>query len=208
MIIDGNGHVRWIATRYYGSPTALADEISIIIEEIKKEVPPKFREENIVFHGKDTLRYGATLTVPDTPGKHPAIVIASGTYPQDRDGSMAGHKIYKQIAEYLSSKGIAVLRVDDRGVGESNGVYADATTADFAEDVIAGVEYLKSRHDIDRRKIGVFGHSEGGASCSIAASRCKDIKFLISAAGLMTDGLNSVIRQNRDIVASRQYDPF
>ena len=163
MIIDGNGHVRWIATGYYGSPTALADEISIIIEEIKKEVPPKFREENIVFHGKDTLRYGATLTVPDTPGKHPAIVIASGTYPQDRDGSMAGHKIYKQIAEYLSSKGIAVLRVDDRGVGESNGVYADATTADFAGDVIAGVEYLKSRHDIDRRKIGVLGHSEGGA---------------------------------------------
>ena len=101
-----------------------------------------------------------------------------------------------------------MLRVDDRGVGESNGVYADATTADFAEDVIAGVEYLKSRHDIDRRKIGVLGHSEGGASCSIAASRCKDIKFLISATGLMTDGLNSVIRQNRDIVASRQYDPF
>lgn len=202
MIIDGNGHVRWIATGYYGSPTALADEISIIIEEIKKEVPPKFREENIIFYGKDTLRYGATLTVPDTPGKHPAIVIASGTYPQDRDGTMAGHKIFKQMAEYLSERGIAVLRVDDRGVGESNGVYSEATTEDFADDVIAGVEYLKSRHDVDRKRLGVLGHSEGGASCSIAASKCRDIKFLISVAGLMTDGLSSVIQQNQDIVAS------
>lgn len=209
MIIDGKGNVRWIATGYYGSPSALADEISTIIEEIRKEEAGStgFKEEEVVFNGKDTLHYAGTLTLPEGQGKHTAVVIASGTYPQDRDGSMAGHKVFKEIAEYLSSRGIAVLRVDDRGVGGSNGVYEDATTADFAEDVIAAVRYLKSRKDIDRRRIGVLGHSEGGASCSIAAAGCKDISFLISAAGLMTDGLSSVIRQNKDIVASTEGIP-
>ena len=161
-----------------------------------------FHEERLVFHGKDSLRYGATLTLPDAPGRHTAVVIASGSYPQDRDGTMAGHKIYKEFADCLGKHGIAVLRVDDRGVGESDGIYEEATTADFARDVMEAVEYLKSRKDIRKNRIGVLGHSEGGASCSIAASECRDIKFLISVAGLMTDGLSSVIRQNQDIVAS------
>ena len=161
-----------------------------------------FRSENVLFYGQDSLHYAGTLTLPDNPGRHTAVVIASGTYPQDRDGTMAGHKIFKETAEYLSRRGIAVLRVDDRGVGGSDGIYEDATTADFAGDVIAAVEYLRTRKEIDRRRIGVLGHSEGGATCSIAASECKDIRFLISVAGLMTDGLSSVIQQNKDIVAS------
>lgn len=162
----------------------------------------KFKSEDVVSFGNDSLHYAGTITVPETKGKHTAIVIVSGSYPQDRDGTMAGHKVYKEIAEYLSDRGIAVLRVDDRGVGGSNGDYSTSTTYDFSDDVIAAVEYLRSRKDIDRRKIGVLGHSEGGASCSIAASRCRDIKFMISAAGLMTDGLTSVIQQNKDIVAN------
>ena len=127
-------------------------------------------------------------------------MIASGSYPQDRDGMMAGHDVYKQVAEYLSSRGIAVLRVDDRGVGGSNGVYEKATTADFADDVIAAIKYLRTRPEIDTARIGAIGHSEGGASVSIAAAKCKDIKFIITMAGLMTDGLSSVIQQNKDIV--------
>lgn len=158
------------------------------------------KEENVVFQGPDTLRFGATLTLPQGVKKAPAVVIMSGTNPQDRDGTMVGHKVFKEIADCLTANGMAVLRIDDRGVGQSNGDYSKATTADFAEDCIAAVNYLKSRKDINKKKIGALGHSEGGASISIAASRCKDIRFLISLAGLMTDGLSSVIQQNHDIV--------
>lgn len=158
------------------------------------------KEEKVVFNGPDTLHYGATLTLPAGIKKAPAVVIMSGTNPQDRDGTMAGHKVFKEIADYLTANGMAVLRMDDRGVGETNGNYAEATTADFADDCLAAVDYLKSRKDINKKKIGAIGHSEGGAVISIAASMCKDIHYLISLAGLMTDGLSSLIKQNYDIV--------
>lgn len=166
----------------------------------KAQEPGAFRAESVSFSGPDTLHYGGTLTLPKGEKQAVAVIILSGTNPQNRDGEMAGHKVFKEIAEYLSSHGIAVLRTDDRGVGETNGDYSQATTFDFATDAIAAVEYLKTRKEIRSDKIGLLGHSEGGAVATIAASRCKDVAFLISAAGLMTDGLSSVIQQNRDIV--------
>lgn len=164
------------------------------------QVSAPFISENVSFAGEDTLHYGGTLTLPIGQEKPAAVIILSGTNPQNRDGEMAGHKVFKEIAEYLSTRGIAVLRTDDRGVGDTNGDYDKATTFDFATDAVAAVEYLKTRKDIRHDKIGLLGHSEGGAVACIAASRCKDVAFLISAAGLMTDGLSSVIRQNIDIV--------
>lgn len=158
------------------------------------------KEEKVVFNGADTLHYGATISLPAGIKKAPAVVIMSGTNPQDRDGTMAGHKVFKEIADYLTANGMAVLRMDDRGVGETNGNYATCTTADFADDCLAAVDYLKSRKDINKKKIGAIGHSEGGAVISIAASMSKDIHYLISLAGLMTDGLSSLIKQNYDIV--------
>ena len=159
-----------------------------------------FVSENVSFTGTDTLHYGGTLTLPKGQKRSAAVIILSGTNPQNRDGEMAGHKVFKEIAEYLSSRGIAVLRTDDRGVGETNGDYSQATTYDFATDAIAAVKYLKTRKDIKHNRIGLLGHSEGGAVASIATARCKDVAFMISAAGLMTDGLSSVIQQNIDIV--------
>ncbi len=166
----------------------------------KAQESDAFRAENVSFSGPDTLRYGGTLTLPKGEKQSVAIIILSGTNPQNRDGEMAGHKVFKEIAEFLSNHGIAVLRTDDRGVGETNGDYSKATTFDFATDAIAAVNYLKTRKEIKPDKIGLLGHSEGGAVASIAAARCKDVAFLISAAGLMTDGLSSVIQQNIDIV--------
>ncbi len=166
----------------------------------RAQVAASFISENVSFAGADTLHYGGTLTLPKGQKKSVAVIILSGTNPQNRDGEMAGHKVFKEIAEYLSARGIAVLRTDDRGIGDTNGDYSKATTFDFATDAMAAVEYLKTRKDIKHDKIGLLGHSEGGAAACIAASRCKDIAFLISAAGLMTDGLSSVIKQNIDIV--------
>lgn len=166
----------------------------------RAQEPAAFVSEEVSFAGTDTLRYGGTLTLPEGQEESVAVVILSGTNPQNRDGDMAGHKVFREIAEYLSAHGIAVLRVDDRGVGGTNGDYSKATTFDFATDAMAAVEYLKTRKEIKRDGIGLLGHSEGGAAACIAASRCKDVSFIISAAGLMSDGLSAVIRQNYDIV--------
>lgn len=163
----------------------------------------KYKEENIIYYNSDsTLHFGGTLTLPVNETKFPVVILVSGTGKQDRDGTMTGHKMFATIADYLSNRGIAVLRSDDREVGESNGVYATSTTADFADDVCTAIDYLKGRGDIDINKIGLLGHSEGGAVISIVASKSKDVAFMISMAGLATEGLSSLIRQNEDIVAA------
>ena len=149
----------------------------------------------------DTVTFSATLTVPRDVKRAPVAIILSGTGKQDRDGTMAGHKMFADIADYLSNRGIAVLRFDDRGTGKSTGVYETATTEDFAKDGLAALNALKKRKDIDPNRIGFIGHSEGGAAMSIAASRSKDVKFLVSLAGLCTDGLHALIEQNESQVA-------
>lgn len=178
--------------------------IAVSLAVVTAKAQPSFTSDStITYVSQDSITLAATLTMPSNMKKDlPAVVIMSGTGKQDRDGTMAGHKLFRDIAFYLSSHGIAVLRTDDRGVGGSTGDYNYATTADFADDAIAAVQYLKTVKGINRKKIGLIGHSEGGASISIAASKCKDVSFLISLAGLMTDGLSSVIQQNKDIVAS------
>ena len=171
-------------------------------------VKPAYKADSVTFTNADhSIRFSGTLTEPSTPKDFPTVVILSGTGKQDQDGNMAGHKEFKEIAEYLASKGIAVLRMDDRGTGNTTGVYETSTTGDFAEDALTAINYLKTRKEIDKAKIGLIGHSEGGAAMSIAASKSDDIKFLVSIAGLAMSGYNSLIKQNEDIVnASTLHD--
>lgn len=179
--------------------------IAVLLMPLCMEAQPSYSvDSTVVYTSCDSIRLAATLTMPAEAGKGgvPAVILMSGTYPQDRDCTMAGHKLFLEIADYLSSRGIAVLRTDDRGVGGSTGNYDYATTADFAADALAAVEYVKTVKGIDPRKIILCGHSEGGASVSIAAAQSEDVAGVISLAGLMTDGLTSVIQQNRDIVAA------
>jgi pimeloyl-ACP methyl ester carboxylesterase len=172
-------------------------------QPVPQQVSNAYRADSIIFKGRQTgLTYGATITIPKNDGKkYPAVILVSGTGAQDRDGTMAGHKIFAQIADYLSGRGMVVLRVDDRGVGKSTGDYAKSTTADFSSDVLEAFNYLRSRPEVEGNKIGIMGHSEGGASCAIAVSREPKIAFLISLAGLCTSGYESLITQNRDLVA-------
>ena len=158
-------------------------------------------DSTIVYVSCDTIRLSATLAIPvNGQEKHPAVVLVSGTGKQNRDCDMAGHSLFKVISDCLASNGIAALRSDDRGVGGSTGCYEDATTYDFALDALAAVEYLKSRADIDSQKIGLIGHSEGGATISIATSQSPDVAFMVSLSGLMLDGLSAVTCQNRDLI--------
>lgn len=154
-------------------------------------------------NAKGDLSFGATISSPKAGNNSGnAVILISGTGKQDRDGNMAGHAWFKVLATYLNEKGLTVLRMDDRGVGKTTGSYEDATTEDFAADALSAVSYLKSRKDLKIKKIGLLGHSEGGIAIAIAASKSKDIAFLISLSGLATSGLNAQLDQNKDIVAA------
>ncbi|BAV05390.1 hypothetical protein SAMN05421788_105156 [Filimonas lacunae] len=161
----------------------------------------KYKEDSVRFaNGDKSVSFGGTLSLPVTGKPCAAVVILSGTGPQNQDGDMGGHKMFSTIAHYLGERGIAVLRVDDRGVGSTTGEYATATTGDFAADALAAVAYLKTRKEIDAVKIGLMGHSEGGAAMCIAAAQSSDVHFLVGLAGLAMGGYDSQIKQNEDIV--------
>ena len=129
------------------------------------------------------VRIAGTLTVPEGDGPFPAALLITGSGPQDRDETLLGHKPFLVLADDLTRRGIAVLRVDDRGVGGSTGDHAKATTADFAEDVLGGVDFLKARRRIDPKRIGLIGHSEGGLIAPMVAARSADVAFIVLMAG-------------------------
>ncbi|MGA3044227.1 MAG: alpha/beta hydrolase, partial [Bryobacteraceae bacterium] len=111
------------------------------------------------------------------------VLLITGSGPQDRDEAIMGHRPFLVIADYLTRRGIAVLRVDDRGTGKSTGKFQEATTVDFAGDGRASVEFLKTRKDIDPKQIGLIGHSEGGIIAPMLASQSSDIAFIVMLAG-------------------------
>lgn len=155
-------------------------------QEPRKPYP--YNEAEVVFENAG-VRLAATLTLPRTPGPHPAVLLLSGSGAQDRDESIMGHRPFLVLADYLTRRGIAVLRADDRGVGGSTGNSATATLYDLAGDALAGLAYLKSREEIDPARIGIIGHSAGGVVGAIAAANSRDIAFLVlmAATGLPGD---------------------
>ena len=140
-----------------------------------------------------------TLTLPDGKGPFTAAVLITGSGPQNRDESIAGHKPFLVLADWLTRNGIAVLRYDDRGVGRSKGNYATSTTADFASDAQAAVLFLKSDPQINSKAIGLIGHSEGGLIAPIVASAGTDVAFVVSLAGPGVSGEEIILRQAADI---------
>lgn len=165
--------------------------------------PYNYKVEDVSFGNADSsITFGATLTIPPEAKRHPVILIVPGTGKHDRDGTMAGHKMFLVLADYLTRNGIAVLRVDKRGVGKTTGSYEDATTGDFADDAMAGIQYLKTRKEIDPRRIGLLGHSEGGLIISKVVARSKDVAFIVSVAGLAMNGLDALKMQNEELVAN------
>lgn len=122
-----------------------------------------YKVEDVIFNSRETgLTYGGTLTIPRHVKPFKTVILLSGTGAQDRDYTAYSHKFYWILANYLSEHGIATLRLDDRGKGLTTGNFDSATTHDLALDVKAAVEYLHTRADIDRKRIGLLGHSEGG----------------------------------------------
>ena len=161
--------------------------------------PYPYREVDAQYD--NTARAGVhlagTLTLPNGPGPFPAVLLITGSGAQDRDETIFEHKPFLVLADALTRRGIAVLRVDDRGTGGSTGASPNDTTFDFATDAEAGVGWLKRRPDIDPRRIGLIGHSEGGVIAPMVAGKDRSVAFLVLWAGPGVRGAEVIAEQVR-----------
>ena len=157
--------------------------------------------EELVYSNIDkTINYGATITIPNGRGPFPAVLLLTGSGQQNRDEEVMGHKPFAVIADRLTRHGFIVLRVDDRGMGKTTGDVFSATTRDFADDAIVSLNYLRNRNEVDKNKIGLIGHSEGGMIAQIIAAERKDIYFVIMLAAPGENNMKLMSDQNEAIL--------
>jgi len=165
--------------------------------------PYPYNEEEVTYESKPAgVTLAGTLTLPRSNGPFPVVLLITGSGPQDRDETALSHKPFLVLSDYLTRQGIAVLRVDDRGVGKSTGDFSQANTEDFAGDVLAGVEYLKSRKEIDPKNIGLIGHSQGAEIASMVAAQSQDVAFIVLMAGLGISSYDNLVLQ--DFLSAKQ----
>jgi pimeloyl-ACP methyl ester carboxylesterase len=147
--------------------------------------PFSYTAEDVTYENPQApgVRLAGTFTRPKEGGPFRAVLLITGSGAQNRDEEIMGHKPFLVLSDYLTRHGIAVLRVDDRGVGESTGKFQGATTQDFATDAMAGVRYLESRSDVDKKHIGMIGHSEGGSIAPMVAVKLPEVAFIVLLAG-------------------------
>ncbi len=160
--------------------------------------PYAYYNEDVKFENqKEKITLAGTLSLPSKTGNFPVVILISGSGPQNRDEEIAGHKPFLVIADHLTKNGIAVLRYDDRGAGQSTGDFNAATSENFATDVKSAIAYLKTRKEINLKKIGLIGHSEGGLIAPMVAADSKDVAFIVLLAGPGIPGDQIMTKQNR-----------
>lgn len=171
--------------------------------------PYPYASAEVVFeNSKAGIKLAGTLTMPKEGGPFPAVVLVTGSGPQDRDETLLGHKPFLVLADHLTRKGIAVLRFDDRGVGKSKGDFSKANSADFATDAFAAMEFLASRKEIDSKRIGLAGHSEGGLIAPmVAAEHPEKTAFIVMLAGTGAKGDAIIERQTQAIAKAAGATP-
>ena len=176
------------------------------VEPIKRPQNPvkpyPYKVEEVVFKNKsaDSVFLAGTLTIPEGAGPFKAVILVSGSGPQNRDEFLLGHSPFLVLSDRLTRKGIIVLRYDDRGVANSTGDFSKATTQDFASDADAAVKYLMSRKDLNISEIGIAGHSEGGLIAPITATENKNVDFIVMLVGPGISGDSILILQG-DLIA-------
>lgn len=212
-----------VGAKFAGDLNAAGDEINGIFEQGGMKLPlvlkpqegdlkpvrrpqdplepfPYTSEEVRFVNSKGGHRLAGTLTLPEGEGPHPAVVLITGSGPQDRNEEIMNHRPFWVIADYLSRRGFAVLRYDDRGFAESEGDFASATTLDLATDVEAAYQFLRSRSDIRHKEIGLIGHSEGGIIAPIVAASNPDLAFIVLLAAPGLPGEVIVLAQQQLIL--------
>jgi uncharacterized protein len=178
-----------------------SDQLLALVRPQNPVKPYPYREEELAFPNTQAkISLDGTLTLPSGQGPFPAAILIGGSGPHDRDETIAGHRPFLVIADHLTRKGIAVLRFDKRGIGKSTGAYAQATSEDFAGDVQAALSYLKSRKEIDPKRIGLIGHSEGGLIAPMVAARSKEVAWIILLAAPGLKGEDTLLLQSELIL--------
>ncbi|MEM1036726.1 MAG: alpha/beta hydrolase [Pseudomonadota bacterium] len=146
--------------------------------------PFPYHVEDVTFESRtEPFKLSGTLTYQLSSDTVPYVILLSGSGPQDRDERIFEHKPFAVLADQLTRRGIGVLRYDDRGVGQSEGTFSEASVFDFAEDAAGAVSYLRSREDLNVESIGLIGHSEGGLVAPVAAASSAEIDHIILLAG-------------------------
>lgn len=160
-----------------------------------------YREEEVVIPNKVAkLRLTGTLTMPQGKGPFPAVVLVSDSGPQDRNVVVDNYRMFNIMADYLTRRGVAVLRYDDRGVGKSTGNYQQATTADLVSDAQAAMGFLRAHYKVNKTQVGMVGHGEGANVALLAAADKNAPNFLVSLAGYGLSGPEVLKRQQVEIM--------
>ncbi len=155
--------------------------------------------EDVTFKNEpDNITLTGTLTIPKNKTGFPTVILISGSGPQDRNSELLGHKPFLVLADDLTKKGIAVLRVDDRGTGGTEGIYNDTGLDGFNRDTKAAIRYLKSRAEITSSKIGLLGHSLGGITAPMIAAETDDVAFVVMLAGPGISGEELMLLQKEN----------
>ena len=181
------------------------------VTEVRRPQTPKapfpYKVVEVSYQNKTGgVTLAGTLTEPEGQGPFPALILISGSGAQDRDETLFEHKPFLVLADTLTRRGIAVLRVDDRGVGGSSGSTSSSTSDDFAGDVLAGMAFLRTRSEIDPRRIGLMGHSEGGIIAPMVAARSSDVAFIVLMAGTGLPGEEILYLQGQAILKAMGAD--
>ncbi len=163
---------------------AEATALSYNVEEVSYENPAAAGVE-----------LAGTFTVPRKNAAVPAVLLISGAGPQDRDETIGSHKPFRLLADYLTRHDIAVLRVDDRGVGQSTGDFKGATTKDFASDAQAGVRFLMARPEVDHKRVGLIGHGEGAIVAAMLAAEVPQLAYVVLLSGTAVPGEKVLLAQ-------------
>lgn len=185
---------------YSAPPTAATGQ--------KVRLTPPYREEEVAFSNIPVnLRMAGMLTVPPGKGPFPAVVLVSDAGAQDRDATVGDYRPMGALADFLTRRGIAVLRVDDRGVGQSGGTPATATTAELVTDVQAALNFLRTRPEVDLARLGVIGHGEGGNVALLAAGQPLPPAFVVTLAAHGLPGRDIVVQQQTNTLRSLGTEP-
>jgi len=201
--------------KYHGTFEQAGMKMTLVLERIKerptppsREQDPKkpypYREEEVKVvneHANRPITLAGTLTLPTGEGPHPAVVLITGSGAQNRNEEIMNHRPFLVLADHLTRKGIAVLRMDDRGVGGSSKGSRDDTSEDFAGDIRAAVEFLGKDKRIDAKRIGLIGHSEGGIIAPMVAAKAPDkVAFIVMLAGTTLTGEEILYLQGAKIL--------
>jgi pimeloyl-ACP methyl ester carboxylesterase len=174
------------------------DKLTAIVRPQTPKPPFPYKVDTVTYRNAPAgITLAGTVTEPPGSGPFPAVILISGSGAQDRDETIFQHQPFFVLADALTRRGVAVLRVDDRGVGGSTGTTSTSTSEDFAGDVRAGIAFLKSRPEIDARRIGLIGHSEGGLIAPLVAAGSSDVAFIVLMAGTGMPGDQILITQGQ-----------